>query len=81
MSGKKDSDDDIGRLIQEFHEERDTAALRSGTHENDILTGRRDRAWEESGWHLPEGMTLTEFFRRRREERRRPKRSGRRSGG
>jgi len=41
-------DDDLSRAISEFHEVRDGAALRSGTNENNTLTGTRDKAWEES---------------------------------
>jgi len=68
-----EKDDDLTREIAEFHEERDRAALRSGTKENDTLKGTRDRAWEDSKYQLPEGMTLLEFLQRRR-NRERPKR-------
>ena len=61
-------DDDLSRAISEFHEERDGAALRSGTNENNTLTGTRDKAWEESRYQLPEGMTLLQFLLRRRKK-------------
>lgn len=68
-----ENDDELTRHIAEFHVERDRAALVSGTKENDTLKGTQDKAWEESKYHLPEGVTLLEFFRRRR-TRERPKR-------
>lgn len=68
-----EKDDALTREIAEFHPERDTEALRSGTNANNTLKGTRDKAWEESGYHLPEGMTLLEYFLGKRKGKR-PKR-------
>lgn len=68
-----EKDDDLTREIAEFHPERDTEAVRSGTKANNTLKGTKDKAWEESKYHLPEGMTLLEFLTRGK-KRERPKR-------
>ncbi|MBI5019083.1 hypothetical protein HZB58_02325 [Candidatus Gottesmanbacteria bacterium] len=68
-----EKDDDLTREIAEFHHERDTEAVRSGTKANNTLKGTRDKAWEESKYQLPDGMTLLEFLTRKR-KRERPKR-------
>lgn len=69
-----EKDDELTREIAEFHPERDTEAVRSGTNANNTLKGTKDKAWEESRYNLPDGMTLLEFLTRRR-KRERPKRS------
>lgn len=68
-----ETDDALTREIAEFHPERDTEALRSGSGANNTLKGTKDRAWEESKYHLPEGMTLLEFLLGKRKGKR-PKR-------
>lgn len=48
--------------IAEFHPERDTRVLQSGSKEHGTMTGNSDRAWRESKYRIPEGMTLLEYF-------------------